>query len=89
MLASYRRQLNELHGASGICRSPSGLEALLALPGVVNEQTAPVGRRRRTIWPLIHETLEAAMRESGQMREEEGRAMAADLAANCRRSPLN
>ncbi len=36
-------------------------------------------------WPLIGETLEAAIENMDRMRLEEGRAMAADLRANCRR----
>ena len=35
-------------------------------------------------WPLIGATLEAALTNLARMRTEEGRAMAADLAANCR-----
>ena len=35
-------------------------------------------------WPLIGETLEAALTNLARMRTEEGRAMAADLTANCR-----
>jgi uncharacterized protein (TIGR00255 family) len=34
-------------------------------------------------WPIIQKTLEAAMQNMAAMRAEEGRAMAADLSANC------
>jgi uncharacterized protein (TIGR00255 family) len=35
-------------------------------------------------WPVIGRTLEKALQNLGKMRAEEGRAMTADLAANCR-----
>ena len=34
-------------------------------------------------WPLVREALDDAMNHMAQMRADEGRAMAADLAANC------
>ena len=59
------------------------LEALLALPGVVDDAAAKAVDAVAD-WPLIQRTLQAAMGNLGRMRRDEGRAMAADLAANCR-----
>jgi uncharacterized protein (TIGR00255 family) len=79
-LRSYRQQLTDL------CRedeaaAPVPWEALLALPGVVIETDA---RRIDTEadWPMIGQTLTAALESLSQMRSEEGAAMAADLLAN-------
>ena len=59
------------------------LASLLALPGVVREDsTAGCDPARQ--WPLVQETLEAALANLDQMRREEGRTMSADLLANCR-----
>ncbi len=82
VLLSYWRQLSELP-AEGSLPRPTHLESLLMLPGVVDERPwgADVAERD---WPLIVETLGAAMDNLAHMREEEGRAMQADLRLNCR-----
>ncbi len=81
VLDRYRVQLQSLYRQWDLPGRIS-LEALLALPGVVDDQAArsfdPAGD-----WPLIGSTLEAAMANLARMRGEEGRAMAADLTANC------
>jgi uncharacterized protein (TIGR00255 family) len=82
VLIAYWRQLNELPAQWNLPRS-STLEHLLALPGVVNEQPWEAGAAQED-WPLISRTLTAAMQNLSHMREEEGRAMATDLHANCR-----
>jgi uncharacterized protein (TIGR00255 family) len=82
VLVAYWRQLNELPTEWNMPRSAT-LEHLLALPGVVNEQTSGTTTAQED-WPLISRTLTAAMQNLSHMREEEGRAMAADLHANCR-----
>jgi uncharacterized protein (TIGR00255 family) len=82
VLIAYWRQLNELPAQWNLPRS-STLEHLLALPGVVNEQPWEAAVAQED-WPLISRTLTAAMQNLSHMREEEGRAMAADLHANCR-----
>lgn len=59
------------------------LEALLPLPGVVidiSDRAADAG----TDWSLIEPMLREALENLGRMRCDEGRAMAADLEANCR-----
>jgi len=82
VLASYREQLEHLHAEWHVVQ-PVSLETLLALPGVVIEQRAS-GSDAAEVWPVIQETLEAAMANLAKMRIEEGRDMANDLRANCR-----
>lgn len=81
VLASYRKQLETMHDQLHI-GEPVRLEALLALPGVVNEKFAHDDAVEGE-WPLIREVLEEALTNLNRMRQEEGQAMAADLGANC------
>lgn len=82
VLSSYRRQLAELNIQHGLTDEVP-LVSLLALPGVVVENpTTPAMAEEE--WPLVRETLAAALENLAQMRTDEGRAMAADLRANCR-----
>ena len=82
VLQGYREQLRSLAKQWG--ESPSvPIESLLTLPGVVDDQTATVSDPEAD-WPLIRTTVEAAMTNLAKMRVDEGRAMAADLALNCR-----
>ena len=55
----------------------------MPLPGVVDEGVLHAFDPTRD-WPEIGSALEAALTNLARMRSEEGRAMAADLAANCR-----
>jgi uncharacterized protein (TIGR00255 family) len=82
VLDSYRRQLSALQTEWGLVRDMP-LEALLALPGVVEEHT-PGAEEAQADWPVIRKALEAALLRLTAMRRQEGQAMAADLAANCR-----
>lgn len=83
VLEQYHKQLCSLaerFGGDGV-KTPS-LESLLPLPGVTDEAG------NKTVdaaadWPLIEPTLREALENLGRMRAEEGRAMAADLEANC------
>jgi uncharacterized protein (TIGR00255 family) len=80
VLAGYRRQIDSLcdqwqHGR------PVPLESLLLLPGVIAENVA-ASHDPSEDWPVISETIEAAIDRMEGMRLEEGRAMAADLRAN-------
>jgi uncharacterized protein (TIGR00255 family) len=59
------------------------VEALLPLPGVVEDQSSATFDPDED-WPAIRAALEAALANLAHMRIEEGRAMAADLASNCR-----
>ena len=81
VVASYRRQLDQLTKS---WHEPDliGLETLLQLPGVVSEHVTTPDDAERD-WPLIEQTLHAALENLAKMRSEEGRTMAADLKANC------
>ncbi|MEX0978644.1 MAG: YicC/YloC family endoribonuclease [Pirellulales bacterium] len=80
VLSGYRRQLDELQKAWKLTQ-PFAIDALLALPGVVNQDGAGALDVERD-WPLIGQTLQAAIDSMSTMRADEGRAMAADLKAN-------
>lgn len=82
VLEAYHRQLTQLENRLGGTH-PIRLESLLSLPGVVVERQA----RRVELsdeWPIVEETLAAALKHLALMREDEGRAMAADLRLNAR-----
>jgi len=82
VLEGYRRQLASLQQQWNESE-PIPLASLLMLPGVVSEDQ--LGTLDVTVcWPVIRETLEAALASLERMRAEEGRTMAADLEANCR-----
>lgn len=59
-----------------------GLEALLALPGVIDDSRSAVIEVEE-YWPIVEKTLAKALKNLGDMREKEGAAMATDLADNC------
>ncbi|MBN1393406.1 MAG: YicC family protein [Pirellulales bacterium] len=59
------------------------LEALLPLPGVVNENLDAAADAAAD-WSLIEPVLRDAMEKLDRMKLDEGKAMAADLEANCR-----
>jgi uncharacterized protein (TIGR00255 family) len=77
VLEGYRQQLEAFRGKQ---QPPVPLEALLPLPGVVDEERH--ASDAAADWPLISATLAAAMDNLSRMRQDEGRAMAADLRAN-------
>lgn len=81
VLASYRRQLEELHRAWN-APGPVPLEELLSLPGVIAEDPITAEDAEQD-WPLIRQTLVGAMENLAKMRLDEGRAMADDLRQNC------
>lgn len=81
VLANYRRQIEDLHSLSGQKESVP-LQTLLALPGAVDEN--PIGSSNpQEDWPLIHQTLLAALEHLAAMRRREGQAMQSDLKTNC------
>jgi uncharacterized protein (TIGR00255 family) len=82
VLDRYRRQLESLRQQWEVDRSVS-LEALLPLPGVVDDASGAAVDATAD-WPVIERTVQVALENLGRMRREEGRAMAVDLAANCR-----
>jgi uncharacterized protein (TIGR00255 family) len=81
-LASYFNQLRVLGPDLGISAEVH-LDALLALPGVVNEHPA-ASTDTDEIWPLVERTIQQALEGLARMRQDEGQAMAADLSENCR-----
>jgi uncharacterized protein (TIGR00255 family) len=82
VLESYRRQLAAIQQQWKTNETLS-LQSLLALPGVVSEHVPDAEDAERD-WPIIRSTLQAAMENLAKMRTDEGRAMAADLRANCK-----
>jgi uncharacterized protein (TIGR00255 family) len=82
VLDHYRQQLETLRRQWQVSQ-PVSFEALLPLPGVVDDASAAAVDAAED-WPVVQRTLQAAMEGFGRMRGEEGRAMAADLTANCR-----
>jgi len=81
VLDGYRKQLEQLAKKWNVPQ-PVNLEALLSLPGVVLEDSRNKSDVEKD-WSLIRDTLQAAMEHMTVMRAEEGKAMAADLQANC------
>ncbi|MBN2023287.1 MAG: YicC family protein [Pirellulales bacterium] len=82
VLDRYRQSLSRWQGLSGIS-GEIPVANLLLLPGVVDEDINNVADAEAD-WPLVRETLETAIENLARMRAEEGRAMEADLRANCR-----
>jgi uncharacterized protein (TIGR00255 family) len=82
VLASYRRQLERMHEHLHI-NEPVRLETLLSLPGVVNEKYSH-DDAVESEWPIVRQTLLDALANLDRMRRDEGKAMLADLVANCR-----
>jgi uncharacterized protein (TIGR00255 family) len=81
VVEAYRQQLKNLQSRWKDPREVQ-LEYLLALPGVVSEKHSDPDLAEAD-WPFIERTLKEALAHLAQMRREEGRAMGADLAANC------
>ena len=83
VLERYRQQLVELESKWQCKPVELSLEALLPLPGVIDNSLAE-SVDAAADWPVIETTLKTALESLGRMRSDEGRAMAADLTANCR-----
>ena len=81
VLKGYLAQLERITGSR--LSDGSSLASLLTLPGVVREPMASTDVIESR-WPLIESVLQEALAHLGRMRIEEGRTMAADLAANAR-----
>lgn len=80
VLEGYLAQLEPVVKAKKLT-APVAIESLLTLPGVVDTD-AGGSQDPMEDWPLLSATLQAAMDNMATMRTEEGKAMAADLAAN-------
>jgi uncharacterized protein (TIGR00255 family) len=83
VLERYRQQLVELSRKWQCKNTEPSLEALLPLPGVVDDASG-VAVDAAADWPMIETTLKAALESLSRMRTDEGRAMALDLTQNCR-----
>lgn len=84
VLEGYRRQLEALAERWNVKAHDSvPLASLLPLPGVISEDCQATVDAS-ACWPIVEATLTAALVNLERMRAEEGRAMAADLEANCR-----
>ena len=83
VLDRYRTQLDSLVGRPGEAGRAVPIESLLLLPGVVDD-TSGAAMDATADWPTIEQVLQAALKNMVRMRTDEGRAMAADLLANCR-----
>jgi uncharacterized protein (TIGR00255 family) len=82
VLKGYLAQLEHLVGKAARDTAVP-IASLLALPGVVREPTAGL-ELIESQWPLIESVLAEALTSLDKMRADEGRSMAADLAANAR-----
>ena len=82
VLKGYLVQLEHLVGKAARDTAVP-IASLLALPGVVREPTAGL-ELIESQWPLIESVLAEALTNLDKMRADEGRSMAADLAANAR-----
>jgi uncharacterized protein (TIGR00255 family) len=87
VLKRYRNQLEELKRQWNL-QEEIPLQSLLPLPGAVNEESL-VLHDAEADWPVIGRALQSALENLNRMRAEEGRAMAADLAANCKSVAAN
>jgi uncharacterized protein (TIGR00255 family) len=79
VLENYRAQLIEIVGMTEGDRV--GLDTLLTLPGVVDEQGRAVIEPRED-WPVIEPVLQEALAAVNKMRLDEGKALLADLTSN-------
>lgn len=80
ILHSYWRQLSQVAESLHTAALPP-LETLLTLPGVVTEETFSQINPHDD-WPLIRETLEAALAKLTEFRSTEGESMLRDLRLN-------
>lgn len=81
VMRGYRRQLEDLASVLGPAE-PVPLEALLALPGVIEQDAEPSAELEK-VWPTIEQVLAKALKSLTAMRLEEGKALLADLRQNC------
>jgi len=80
-LESYRSQLAKLCTKWKVSEGVP-LGALLALPGVVSEESSEP-REVSGYWPAVQAVLHTALDRLEKMRRDEGQAMVADLRGNC------
>ena len=78
-LQAYLRQIREACEATPDLMAPL-LAGVLSLPGVAPESTRS-GTPPEEEWPIVVQTLEAALAKLDEMRSDEGRAMGGELLA--------
>ena len=74
-ILAYQKQLESASGAT------VPLEAVLQLPGVVNESN--LADRSEELWPIIEQSVDQALQKLSEMRIREGDAMQTDMKSNC------
>jgi uncharacterized protein (TIGR00255 family) len=79
-LREYVRQLRDVHSELGL-PPVSDVSPLLALPGVLVESNAAL--LDQSDWPVVSQTLNAALDRLHEFRVREGEAMARDLIGLC------
>ena len=79
-LREYKRQVIEACDGLDQHAIAAVLSGLLGLPGIAPESTH-YGGLPEDEWPVVETTLEAALKKLDGMRKDDGRAMAAELAA--------
>lgn len=80
LIEAFRKELAEL-ALNWDDKSGASLDALLTLPGVV-EEVADARQHALEDWPLLESCLDDALTDLRQMRAGEGTSLAADLNAN-------
>ena len=80
VLQSYWRQLNQVAESLHATVHPQ-LDNLLVLPGVIGEETFTHANPHDD-WPIIRQTLEAALAKLSEFRSTEGESMLRDLRIN-------
>ena len=81
VLEAYWQQLQSVHKNNRV-PAPASCEELLSLPGVIADELASTVDAKQE-WPLVEETLKAALGKLDEFRRLEGESMRSDLAQNC------
>lgn len=79
LISAYWLQLSEIADGS----QPVNLEAVLALPGVVEDIRDDSSGEK--LWPLIRQATIEALEKLNEMRRQEGDAMKNDMLTNCQK----
>lgn len=87
VLLGYFHHLQDIAERLALNETPR-LDQLVNLPGVVDE-TSLANADCEAIWPTVEGAVADAVEKLAAMRSQEGRAMAADLEANCRQISEN
>ena len=82
VLEAYWQQLQSAQKHNRV-PAPASSEDLLSLPGVIADELASTVDAHQE-WPLVEETLKAALGKLDEFRRLEGDSMRNDLAQNCR-----